>query len=104
MTTSWPQIGNAMPWGDAANPIKHAFSLDGFKYYYDSRTGVYHAVKPGFINGREILYYTHHAAQKHAAFSVDKDFNFVKPIGPPGLEVRLLAMKQAIEVHQVMES
>jgi hypothetical protein len=108
----WVTSGDInLPWDGSvpseSNIIEHAFDLDDFKYYYDDRTGVYHAIKRSqsrYVNGKEILSYSYKTAQEHAAFSVDKDFNFVKPIGPPGLEVRLLAMKQAIEVHQIMMS
>ena len=77
-------------------PLKPVFYLDGFEYYYQD--AIYYAVKP--VGGR---YYAIESIKQQAAFSLDSDSNFVKPITEPTV-VQLMRMRRTIQVHQVMSS
>lgn len=95
-------------------PVEPVFHLDGFDYYYQELTKVYWAVDPKnpnatmTFNGENPqplkLQFSSFNQIKHcASFAFGSQFETVKPVTKP-VAIRLLAVKQMIQVHQIMMS
>lgn len=95
-------------------PVEPVFRLDGFDYYYQELHQVYWAIdseKPNAtvtVNNKNprplhLRYNSFTKIKKDAQFAFDHNFQIVKSISRP-VKIHLLAIKQMIQIHQVMTS